>query len=96
MKRFFYLVASLFLLYSCSEDQTDMVQNENLADEVTFENSKLSLRQALSYASMFNPGMEKNDSPESLTRSVDLSQKLYLMWISTLKMVTHFCMPLTI
>ncbi|SEV99080.1 Peptidase C10 family protein [Prevotella aff. ruminicola Tc2-24] len=71
MKRFFYLVASLFLLYSCSEDQTDMVQNENLADEVTFENSKLSLRQALSYASMFNPGMEKNDSPESLTRSVD-------------------------
>ena len=76
MKKIFYLVASSFLLFSCSENQTDIAPNENLVDEVSFENSKLNMKQALAYASMFNAGLEKNDTPESVTRTIDPISKV--------------------
>lgn len=69
MKRFFYFVASLFLLFSCTEDQMDVMPSEKMADEAPLQNSKLSLQQALSYAKMFGSGMEMNEYPESATRS---------------------------
>lgn len=69
MKKIIYLVASLFLLCACTDDQGDVMSIEQNADESSLQSSKLSLQQALSYAKMFGSGMEKNDHPESTTRS---------------------------